>query len=394
MFSAANMWLAEQWKAGLFGDLMYAEFEYVHELCQLAYTYLDGTPVQPDGALHSWRSWLSYHSYCTHSLGPIMLITGTRPTRVVSLAGQQVLPGYPMRRGGIGSVAPSRISMSNGAVVRNLMGGTSADSHQQRIWGTRAAAMQEHGRLHLRLGSGGGSPHHEITPRWPALGEAAAASGPGGGDFWVLYYFARQILTGEPAPWDIYAAADVTLPGILAQRSAEENGRPYDVPDFRRRADRDAFRDDERESPRLDTRHHLFGATPDPATIGGFNATMSSLIACARAWRAWADAEAVAADLADRAGLLAAAKALAARYGELRTTYAAARRIIDANPGSEGARVLRELLEDIGDERVALAKGMEAKLKRRIAALGGVRRSAKRPATRRTRAARSRAARG
>ena len=94
-FTAPHMYLAKKWKEGLFGDLMYAEGEYVHEVRSLAFTYIDGVPIIPGYALHQWRSWLHFHYYCTHSLGPIMVITGTRPTRVVSLPAAHCLPGYP-----------------------------------------------------------------------------------------------------------------------------------------------------------------------------------------------------------------------------------------------------------------------------------------------------------
>jgi predicted dehydrogenase len=92
-FVAANMYLARKWREGLFGELMYAEYEYVHECRSLCYTYIDGLPVQPGNTVHNWRSWLNFHYYCTHSLGPVMVITGTRPTRVAALPGKQHLAG-------------------------------------------------------------------------------------------------------------------------------------------------------------------------------------------------------------------------------------------------------------------------------------------------------------
>lgn len=357
-FSAANMWLAQKWSEGLFGELMYAEFEYVHELRQLCYTYLDGSPIQPDGTLHSWRSWMDYHFYCTHSLGPIMLITGTRPTRVVSLPATQMLAGYPAFRtnnlGGLAGIAPSLINMSNGSVVRNLMGSTTADTHTQRLWGTRGTAIQNAGKpLELRLGGFGLSPKHEVKPRWPKLGELAASAGHGGGDFWVLYYFARQILTGERAPIDVYAAADMTLPGILAFRSALENGRPYSVPDFRNKKERDAWRHDDGRPKRLDTRHHLFGESAGAEKVSGFNATVKSLTKVVNAFRAYADWKSVSDALCDSNALLNVATHLHEVWTELTETYASARRIANANPGTEGARVLEELLE-LGGEREAL----------------------------------------
>lgn len=134
-FSAANMWLARKWREGLFGDLMYAEFEYVHECRTLCYTYIDGIPVKPGNCVHNWRSWINYHYYCTHSLGPIMCITGTRPTRVVTLPGRQKLAGYLVPElEGMGGIAPSLINMNNGAVVRNLDG-----RHDERL--ARAAPV-------------------------------------------------------------------------------------------------------------------------------------------------------------------------------------------------------------------------------------------------------------
>jgi len=44
-----------------------------------------GTP-QSSATLMSgpehWRSWLPASCYCTHSMGPVMMVTGTRPVQV------------------------------------------------------------------------------------------------------------------------------------------------------------------------------------------------------------------------------------------------------------------------------------------------------------------------
>ena len=369
-FSAANMWLAARWREGLLGKLMYAEFEYMHECRHLQYTYIDGKPVQPGHTVHNWRSWLDFHYYCTHSLGPVMLITGERPTRVVSLPAGNRLEGFIADNNSIGSVNPSLITMSGGGLVRNLMGGTTHDSHLQRLWGTRGTAIQNANcPLELRLGASGCGPLHEITPTWPELEGLARASGHGGGDFWVLYYFARQILTGTPAPWDVHAACDVTIPGILAYRSACENGRAYDIPDFRDPCQRAAWKGDHRPQERFDTAHGAFGKDADPAVVGSFTTVMKDLLDCAHAYRAYADWERVATDLTRPRELLAIAKHLLAIYPRLRTAYRAARRLITAAPEGPGCRVLREMLEDVGDESAALRRGAEARLRRRIAAL-------------------------
>ena len=377
-FTAPNMYLARKWQEGLFGELMYAEYEYVHECRSLCYTYIDGKPVEPGNTVHSWRSWLNYHYYCTHSLGPVMVITGERPTRVTAMPGKQLLAGYLVPRfdeqtdgiGGMGGVTPSLIQMSNGSIVSNLMGATTNDSHVQRIWGTRGAAEINVGKnLQLRLGASGGSPKFEVTPHWDALGEMAASTGHGGGDFWVLYYFARQILQGNPAPFDIYSAADVTIPGIQALRSAVQGGEPMAVPDFRDPAQRQQYRNDDWQQPRYDTRKGVFPVEADLSITQQFAATMTELIRYSLSYRAYADWAKVEADLIDPERLADLLEGLIAIYPQLQESYASARKLIDAYPASDGARVLREMLQDIGDEATVMAPGFLDELRRRQQAL-------------------------
>lgn len=364
-FTRPNMYLAQKYEEGLFGELEYAEYEYVHNCMSLAYTYIDGVPITPGDQVHSWRSWLNFHYYCTHSLGPVMVITGTRPTRVVALPGQQTLPGYlqeaPQAKGGI---APSLINMSNGAVVRNLMGATTNDSHIQRLWGTRGSAEIIGGRLYLRLGSGGESPKMLVEPDWPSHGRLAAKTGHGGGDFWLPYYFARQIREGTPAPFEVYAAADCTSAGILAYRSSLEGGKPYAVPDFRDRRQRGKWRCDEWAQQRYDHKNGCFPKGADRRITGKFSATVKDLIVHVRTYRAYVDWLAVSDELADKSSLIKLLDDLITSYPDLEATYRAARKIVAAYPRSDGAKVLREMLE-LGDHEHVLAPGFLTRLKRK-----------------------------
>jgi hypothetical protein len=367
-FSAGNMYLAARWREGLFGELMYAEYEYVHECRSLCYTYIDGVPVKPGWTVHNWRSWINYHYYNTHSLGPVMIITGRRPVRVVALPGEQHLPGYlvpPLE--GMGGVAPSLINMDNGAVMRNLMGATTNDSHIQRLWGTKGSA-EICGGLFLRLGGAGGSPKLQVQPKWDELGELAARTGHGGGDFWVLYYFARQILHGIPAPFDIYAAADCTLPGILAVRSSLNGGRPYDVPDLRKKSDRDKHRRDDWAQPRYDVGKGCFPRGADHRVTGRFSTVMRDLIHHALVYRAWADWSKVTDSMQEPERVVEMADRLIETHGEMRRVMRAARRIVQAYPRSDGARVLREMLQE-ADEEVTGRPAFLDEVKRRRAAL-------------------------
>ena len=363
-FTAGNMWLARKWREGLFGELMYGEYEYVHEILSLSYTYIDGTPIIPGNQAHNWRSWLNFHYYNTHSLGPIMHITGTRPTRVVALPGEQRLPGYlTPDQVGMGGIAPSLIHMSNGGVVRNLMGATTNDTHTQRLWGTKGSAQSSGHGLELRLGGRGQSPCLAVEPHWDEMGEWAASTGHGGGDFWVLYYFAREILEGTPGPFTIYSAADCTIPGILAFRSQQENGMAYNVPDFRDPAQREPYRNDHFAQQRYDFRDGVFPPGADETITLSFSLVMRDLIRLTASYRAYRDWTLVAEDIKEPERLVALADKAIEALSELRETQQAAQRIITHYPDSDGARVLGEILA-LGDPDFTARAESTADLKR------------------------------
>ncbi len=355
-FSVENMYLAQLWREGFFGDLAYAEYEYVHGVGR-AFANPDGTPLEPGNRVHRWRGWLNYHYYCTHSLGPVMIITGLRPEKVTAFPEDVQNYGVIKGRGrktdgilpGLGAFAPSLIQMSNGGIVRNLMGGTTADSHHQRLFGTKASAEMH--PLCLKVGATGSSFNFQVKPQWSALGELAAQAGHGGGDFWELYYFARQILAGEKAPWDIYAAADATLAGIQALRSAEAEGTPMEIPDFRQKAARDRYRQDHWSQKHIDP-DRIFPDNQDLAITGDFSAAGLALNRAATRVRQALDAmQAFAVAVPeDQIKIITLVKAVRAAAPEYAKIYARARRIADAYPDSPGGRALSELLVDVGEE--------------------------------------------
>ncbi|MFH1378200.1 MAG: Gfo/Idh/MocA family oxidoreductase [Planctomycetota bacterium] len=364
-FSRANMYLEDQWRKGLFGDLMYAEYEYVHECRRLVYTYIDGLPIIPGNTVHNWRSWINFHYYNTHSLGPVMHITKTRPTRVVSLPSENQLAGYIFD--GKGGANPSLISMSNGGIMRNLMGATTNDTHYQRLWGTLGAAEIAHDGLRLRLGGSGHSPKFLVDPKWPILADHAEKTGHGGGDFWILYYFAREILFGEPAPFDIYNACDCTIPGLLAYRSAMENGRPFDVPNFRDKKLRAKFRNDDYAQKRYDVKKGCFPKNADMNTAGKFSTVMANLIDQSLKVRAYLDWEKVFDDVTEKDKVAALATDVIDNYAVIAEAMKAARTLANQHPGSDAARVINEMLEHGREDNVLSSKFLADVKKRRSA---------------------------
>ena len=363
-FTKPNMFLKKLWDEGFFGEFMYGEYEYVHDCRTLCYAYnVDGgLPVEPGYTLHNWRCALDGHLYNTHSLGPLMNITGRRPVRVEALPCDVMLPGYPVwEEGTHGRICPSLITMDNGGLMRNLMGSTTNDNHMAgRLFGTNASAENIRDGLKIRVGGCGNGTFLSINPDWPAdLGKLAEATGHGGGDFWELYFFARQILTGEPAPWNVYAAADVTITGLLATRSARQNGTPIDIPDFRNKSDRDKFRNDNHAYKMLDATH-IFPEGHDPAISGNFTPLMVNLFpmngnnGILLAKRAW-DGMKLFPYLADNDSKLNVVKSVAKLIDELPNIAdwcRQAEKIMNAYPDTLPGKTIRQSLDYVDLKKV------------------------------------------
>jgi len=279
-FTPENMYMQKRYQEGFFGDFMYGEFEYLHECRTLSYGYNTrpkSIPVEPGYAVHNWRSSLNYHYYCTHSLGPAMYITDLRPESVSALRDEVSLPGY-LEGIRSGTACPSMIKMSNGGLVRNLMGGTTNDFHAgMRFWGTRAGAQHIRNEFQLRIGGSGYGYLLDVKPELDEVWQFALKSGHGGGDFWELYFFAREFLFGEKAFWDVYRGADVALAGIMAVRSEQLNGQAVRIPDLRDPVERELYRNDNGIAKVDFDPSDIFPAGHETEIAGNFTRVMTEL---------------------------------------------------------------------------------------------------------------------
>jgi hypothetical protein len=83
------------------------------------------------------------------------------------------------------------------------------------------------------------------APTWQANGELAERAGHGGGDFWTVYNFVEYVRNDVPVFFDVYRGCCMSAVAILGWRSCLENGKVYAIPDFKDKAQRDAWRDDD-----------------------------------------------------------------------------------------------------------------------------------------------------
>lgn len=246
-YTVFNMEMRRLYQTGEIGEVTYAEGEYNHPM-----SARDRLAISP--GMDHWRSWMPSTYYCTHALAPLMSITNTMPVKVngLSIACREV-DEECVRVGDPGSVILCR--MDNGSVFRILGLLLPGHSNWYRIHGKRGA-------MEITRGPGYFGPeqirvwHEEwdvkpgelrertYVPDWPEHGELARKASHGGGDFWTTLHFAEAIRTGKHPFLDVYRGVTMSSVGILAWRSALEDGKPFDMPDFRKESSRKKYEND------------------------------------------------------------------------------------------------------------------------------------------------------
>jgi predicted dehydrogenase len=240
-YTAFSQEMRRVYGTGEIGEVTYAEGEYNH-------------PMAPDDVLRispgtgHWRNWLPSTYYCTHALAPLVYITDTMPLRVnaLSIASREAQEGTA-RHGDPGSVILCR--MNNGAVFRIFGLVLPGHSNWYRVHGTHGAMEIARGPGYF--GSGQVRVWHEdwncpvdvptertYVPAWPEHRELANRAGHGGGDFWTSLHFAQAIRSGQQPFLNVYRGVAMSSVGILAWKSALQDGAPFDVPDFAAEASR------------------------------------------------------------------------------------------------------------------------------------------------------------
>ena len=236
------------YREGKIGEFEYGEGEYVHN-CE---------PIWPDityGDRDHWRNHMYATFYCTHSLGPIVHITGLRPVRVTGYEGtkneRSLRVGRPAGQFGI-----EMVEFENGGIAKSIHGDLYKNSVWYTIYGSQG--RMETAREDTELGAvqklfvnadaySGAYDKTEKQDYCPTrdMDELAASFGHGNSDFYTMYNFVRKIQGYEDADTiDVYEALDMFLPGLWAYRSILAGGIPVDVPNLRNKEERDKWRND------------------------------------------------------------------------------------------------------------------------------------------------------
>ena len=238
-------------REGKLGEFEYGEGEYMHN-CEPGWKGLTAN----NDPTH-WRNTMSAFYYCTHSMGPLIHISGLRPVSVTGFEGPL---NARMRRMGAmaGPFGAELVTLENGAILKSLHGvGPSRNSIWYSVYGSKgemesareAAGAGGMGRLYVSLDENEGDNAFAVREESTrdGLTEIADASGHGGSDYYVMYHMVEAVRGNRNAEIvDVYEAMDMFLPGMFAYYSVLAGGIPMEIPDLRDPAERERFRNDTR----------------------------------------------------------------------------------------------------------------------------------------------------
>jgi predicted dehydrogenase len=230
-----------KWVAnGRLGHMSAAEAEYLHYL-PATLECPDGVRLTPSQAKEqgrtdgrpTWRADQPPIQYLTHDLGPLLEMLDDRVVSVTCMGAPWQSLEAPLRS----DAQFALFRTARGLVLRVMvtLNTRRPSEHRYRLFGTLGAAewslYEGFARLFDR--------DREEAQGWEVknIGVAArdqdTSTGHGGADLKMARHFVLALLEGKPAPIDVFRMIDYTLPGIIANRSAEMGGMPLTMPELR-----------------------------------------------------------------------------------------------------------------------------------------------------------------
>lgn len=145
-FMPAPREMRKLYRQGMLGEFEYGEGEYMHN-CESIWPQI--TQGNPD----HWRNNMYANFYCTHSIGPLIHITGQRPVKVT---GFELPFDARMARCGAkaGACGIEMITLENGAILKSIHGNAARNSVWYSIYGAKAV-WKARGRTHRTATSPG-----------------------------------------------------------------------------------------------------------------------------------------------------------------------------------------------------------------------------------------------
>lgn len=278
-FMKFNLEMRRVYRGGTLGKVLFAEGEYNHPLDPYNTEEIKG--LRP--YLTHWRNCLPRTYYITHSLAPLMYITGACPVRVTAMPCYMPFPEDSLASFGSSDRAAIVTCLNDDDSVFRVTGcaGFGAHENSYRICGDRGQIENLRGgggKVMLRYNKWdvpeGMERDNCYMPAWNDKDEALIESaGHGGGDFLVIREFFDCIRENRRPTFDVYFATTMASVAILGNRSLMERGVPYDIPDFRTEEARKQYENDtlspfygsDGSKPTIPSSSHPIEITPERA---------------------------------------------------------------------------------------------------------------------------------
>lgn len=239
------------YESGRLGELCYAEGEYVHWAADVMHMLVD---LDIDD---HWRLWIPPTFYNTHSVGPILRISGMRPVAVMAATGHIELKGAKAKKMTIETPAIEVVRLENGAIVKSLHGGP----YPREPWQPWFSVGGSNGCIEsnrwpdpsmVTTYFDGDKKPRTYRAKFRRHAKKAPKTQHWGADLFVVDEFVKAIRTGSLPDIDVHMGLDMTLVGNLAWRSILDGGSWIEIPDLRKESVRKKWQSD-RYSCRLDT---------------------------------------------------------------------------------------------------------------------------------------------
>ncbi len=225
-------WIAR----GRLGDIFYAEGEYIHNIQHLLRNEGSGEAY--------WRIERPPIYYCSHSLGPLLMLMDDRVVQAMGVAaGYGIMPDLGP---GCLNMEVALFKTEKGAVIkllRSQVAHREPPMHFYSLYGTRGSVENDRagghdggtGKLFVHAEHAGDKRFEAID--CPVSDPAAPPEATSGGHGTTEYYLVRDFINAVegriPSPIDAVRAAEFTAPGICAHESALKGGVWVDVPRFK-----------------------------------------------------------------------------------------------------------------------------------------------------------------
>ena len=235
-YSRPNLIVGAMARAGVFGELYFGEGEYLHEM-KGWHTDASGAPTWR----HFWQVGRSGHSYPTHSVGPLLQWFDDRIVAVSCVgSGRHTDPEHEIDDTILLLARTSRQALLS--VRLDLLSNRPHLMDYYSLQGTAGAyeaprAEGQEPRIYVldRSPSERWQPLEEYAEEFlpTRYREVAEGAGHWGADSFPVRDFIDAVREGTPPALDVYAALDMTLPGIVSEASFYQGGDWVAVPNPR-----------------------------------------------------------------------------------------------------------------------------------------------------------------